>query len=120
MRIDAGSQTFSTPFGQAVLTKENFLYLDAKPTETQEWATDWPCSEIGGKQIEAAFSDNGDLLDLDCNEKTVLVLDGIGFGPVEIKPKGFAQTYTLISSEEFNAWSTDVIEAAGIEHPAIR
>ena len=122
MRIDAGSQTFSTPFGQAVLTKENFLYLDAKPTETKSWATDWPCSEIGGKHIEAAFSDNGDLLDLECSEKgdhpldiglkTVLVLGGIGYGPKHVNPD--------ISSDEFNAWSTDVIKAAGIDHPAIR
>ena len=112
MRIDTGSRTVNTPFGQAVLTKDKFLYLDAKPTETKEWATDWPCSEIGGRHIEAAFSNNGDLIDLECSEKTVLVLSGIGYGPECVNPD--------ISSDEFNAWSTDVIKAAGIDHPAIR
>jgi hypothetical protein len=55
-------------------------------TETNQWARRWPCSELGGSRVFAAFARNGDLMDLavdgkqwdgDANEFSALCADFI-------------------------------------------
>lgn len=76
------------------------LWLSA--ADTYEWANrpgeSWPCSQVAGKRLFAAFDSRGDLVDMAINGR---VKD--------------------IDANEFNAITSDFLKKKyGADHPAIR
>ena len=77
------------------------IWISAR--ETAEWATQpgkrWPCSELAGRRVFAAFDARGNLVDM--------AIDG--------------RTDTDCDATEFDALTSDFLAARfGSEHPAIR
>ena len=89
----------STEYGTVVLSDDGKVRIMADNVQLDDWASrpgeTWPCSQLARlDEILAVFAPNGDLVDMEGDYQG--------------------------SADEFNAWSSDVLRLAGLNHPAIK
>jgi hypothetical protein len=88
---------YTTPYGNVERILSTTV-LSGSATQTRAWGNKarWPCSGLEGNEVLVEFDSRGNLVDLFCAN------DGV-------------------EAAELFAWSTDVLDAAGLtDHPARR
>jgi hypothetical protein len=90
-------QHYTTPYGNVEVIRGTTV-LSGSAAQTRAWGNQarWPCSVLEGHEVRAEFDSRGNLVDLLHSN------DGV-------------------EAAELFAWSTDVLDAAGLtDHPARR
>lgn len=104
------AETIRTAYG-SVTVSDGIALVQGEASELGAWAyrpgSAWPCSMLRRcGRVEVAFAPNGDLIDLE-----------------QFAPDGVTLTDPdddALTGAELSAWTSDVLRAAGLAHPAIR